>query len=149
MSPIAVVAMIMGVLLILAAIGIAWSKKEFSAGCVTITLVGVILIGLTQWTTIKFKSGGLDVELSTLKQQLKQTAAAVDAVAAETETAAQATEAGRQELRSLVNQLGSHNVLPPVALQPVRASLDTLHKVDFSKIRMAREDLRRITVRPR
>jgi len=145
MSPVTVAGMVMGILLILVAIAVFWSRKDFPPGGVAITVVGVVLIGMSQWNSIKIDAGGVSIDLTTIKTQIQQTATAVDQVAEQAERTAAAAETTRQQLVALTGQLGAKRVLTPAALQPIHTSLNAVPRVDVTRLRTARENMRRIT----
>lgn len=92
MSPVTIVGMVVGTLLILTAIAVFWSKKEFPVGGLGVTVIGLVLIGMSQWTNLDLKAGDLSLQLETLQQRLDSTAATAATVAVEARhTAAGAT----------------------------------------------------------
>jgi hypothetical protein len=145
MTPVTIAGMVMGVLLILTAIAVFWSKKAFPVGGVAVTLVGLVLIGMSQWTTIKINAGGASIDLRTLRAQVQETAAAAEEVASQAQQAAAAAETTREQVAVLARQLETRNVLPSAAARSIRATLDTAPRADLERLRSAQEDLGRVT----
>jgi hypothetical protein len=129
--------MAMGVLLILTAVAVFWNKKDFPAGGVGVTMVGLVLITISVVTHAKISVAGATLELQTI-------AKAVDAVAAQTQEAATSLETTKRELISLTSLLEARHVLAGTALQPMRSRLDAAPRVDLARLTAARESLRRI-----
>jgi hypothetical protein len=144
MTPVTVVGLVFGGALIAAAIYVFVKKQEFALNGVAVTLLGLLLIGMSQWTTIKIKGAGIDIDLSTLQRQLSETAEAVDALAEETVNAAAAAETTREQLLTLSNQLERQRVLPPSLTRPLRDSLRTGPRIDTAVVNAARVRLRPI-----
>ncbi|MGD2064087.1 MAG: hypothetical protein PVF51_10965 [Nitrospirota bacterium] len=90
MTPVTIVGMAAGSILILAVVAISWSNKAFPAGGIAVSLIGVVLIGMSQSSIVKSDRGGASIEL--VREQISQTAAAVEAVAAQAEQTAAAVE---------------------------------------------------------
>ena len=144
MSAVTLVGLIAGAALIAAAIYVFVSKKEFSAGGVGVSLVGLILIGMSQWTNIKVKGGGVDIDLSTLREQVNKTATAVDAVAKEANSTAAVANETRDQLLSLSTQLERRDVLPAANTRAMRDSLVGTPRIDTTAVTAARRHLNQI-----
>src|SRR5262249_31481902 len=114
-------------------------KKEFPAGGVMVTIVGLVLIGMSQWSSIKLTAAGVTLEV--LRDQIRQTAAAADEVAAQAENAAAGVEATKRQLAHLTQLLETKQVLPATAAQPIRAQLSAVPSVDRAKLATARSKL--------
>lgn len=142
MAPVTIVGMAAGAVLILTAVAVFWNKKEFPTGGVMITLVGLVLIGMSQWSNIKISAAGATVEV--VRDEIKKTAEAVDQVAAQAQLAAGAVEATRQQLASLTDLLESKQVLSAATAQPIRAKLEAAPRTDVMKLGTARESLKRV-----
>ena len=142
MAPVTIVGMAAGAVLILTAVAVFWNKKEFPTGGVMITLVGLVLIGMSQWSNIKISAAGATVEV--VRDEIKKTAEEVDQVAAQAQLAAGAVEATRQQLASLTDLLESKQVLSAATTQPIRAKLEAAPRADVMKLGTARENLKRV-----
>lgn len=142
MTTVSLVGLIAGSALILTAIVVFVLKREFPAGGVAVTMVGLVLIGMSQWSSIKISAGG-----ATLDLQVRQTAAAAAAVAEQAERAAVAAETTRQQVAVLARQLESRNVLTTASVRSIQTSLEASPRVDLSRLQSARADLNRITRR--
>ena len=149
MNPVTIVGMAVGALLILTAIGVFWSKKEFPAGGIGVTFVGLALVGMSQWSTLRLKAPGLEFEA--IRAKLDSTISAAEVVAGEAQNAAAAAEATRQQVSTLTSQLATHNLIPPTASIAIRRALDAAPRTDTTRLRMATDRLKRlnIQVRPR
>jgi hypothetical protein len=142
MTPVTVVGMVAGGLLILVVVIVFLQKKAFPAGGVGSAAIGFILIGMSQWTTIKIKAGGVDIDLSAIQAQLDETATAVDSVAGQSVRTAAVAEATREQLVTLSGQLADRQVLPRAAVNSVQRSLSVHPKLDTTRVITARTTLR-------
>ena len=143
MTPVIIVGIVAGALLVVAAIVVFITKKEFPAGGVAVTLIAVVLIGMSQWSSIEIEGGG--IKIKTLSKAIGETAAAADEVAAQAEQAADAVAATKEQLASLTQQIEDSHVLSPRLTQPIQARLSAAPVVDRQKLARARMDLRRVT----
>jgi hypothetical protein len=105
-------------------------------------MVAVVLIGMSQWSSIKITAAGATLEV--VRDQIRQTAAVADEVAAQAQQAAATVEATKQQLANLTDLLETRHVLPAAATQPIRAQLAAAAKVDLTKLRTARATLSRV-----
>jgi hypothetical protein len=139
MDIIEIVGVIAGGILILCAVAVFWSKKEFPLGGIAVTLVAFVLIGMSQWTSIKISAAGATVEA--LKEAVKQTAIAADEVAAQAEQAAAGVQATQKQIENLSSLLESRRVLGSEAVRQIKTELKAAPDVDLNKMRIARESL--------
>jgi hypothetical protein len=139
MTSVTIVGMAAGAVLILAAIGVFWNMKTFPAGGVMVCLVGFALISMSQWSSIKISAAGATVEF--LRDQIKQTAAAADELAAQTQKVATAVEATQKQLASLTDLLETRKVLPATEARSIRTRLEAVPNVDPIKLGNARAKL--------
>jgi hypothetical protein len=128
------VGIIAGIALLITAIKVFWGQREAPAGSVA-AVVGLILIGMSQWSTIKIKGAGLEVDIS-------QIASAVDKVAEEAVTNAAAVETTRQQLLTLSRQLENNQTLSVTNARALRDSLNKVPAADTVAVNRARIDLR-------
>jgi hypothetical protein len=135
-----IVGMAAGAVLILTAVAVFWSKKDFPAGGVMVSMVGLVLIGMSQWSSIKITAGGATIEA--VRAEITKTAAAAEEVAAQAQQAAEAVEATKKQLASLTDLLETRQVLPAAAAEPIRARLAAAPNVDLTKLGKARATLR-------
>jgi len=145
MTPVTIVGMVAGGLLILTAAAVFLLKKEFPAGGLGVALIGGVLIGMSQWSSIKISAGGVSVDLQVLKAQVQQTAVAAEEIATQAQQTAVSVETTREQVAALTEQLQSRNVLSDAAARPIRAKLDAAPRADLSRLRAARENLDRVT----
>ena len=144
MTPVTIVGMVAGGLLILTASAVFLIKKEFPAGGLGVALIGLVLIGMSQWSSIKISTAGVSVDLQVVKAQLEQTAAAAEEIATQAQQTAASVQTTREQVAALTQQLQSRNVLSDAALRPIRAKLDAAPRADSIRLRTAREKLDRI-----
>lgn len=142
MTPVTVVGMIAGGLLILTAIAVFWSKKEFPAGGVGVTVVGLVLIGMSQWSQISLKAAG--VELSALAEVAKASAELGD----EVNKLASSVSTTKAQLSVVARQLEDRNVLTPAVTGSIRGALESAPRVDTAQVRATSARLREIQTRP-
>lgn len=147
MSPVTVVGMVAGGLLIVTACAVFLNKKEFPAGGLGVALVGLVLIGMSQWTSIKVNTPGGSVEFAALQKDVKQTAEAADELATQAQETAASVETTRQQVTALTQQLQNNKVLTATAVAPIRAKLETAPRADVSRLRIAKDNLSRVTNR--
>jgi hypothetical protein len=139
-NPASLVGMVLGALLILTAIAVFWTKKDFPAGGLGVTIIGLVLIGMSQWSSFSLKAGGL--ELQAVQKQLRETVAAAAEVADEAHNSAAAAETTRQQVASLTAQLAARNLVTPQASAAIRRALDAAPRSDTIRLRMATDRLR-------
>jgi len=142
MTPVTIMGMAAGAVLILTAVVIFLSKKDFPPGGIVVTLVAFAFIGMSQWSSIKITAAGATLEA--IRGEVRQTAAAADEVAAQAQQAAAAVRATKEQLESLTVQLDKKQVLSPAATEPIRAQLRAAPTVDVSKLNTARATLNRV-----
>jgi hypothetical protein len=142
MTAVTIVGIIAGCVLVVTAVVIFLAKKEFPTGGVMITAIGLILIGMSQWSSITLS--GMGIEIKAMRQEIAQTAAAADEVAAQAEQAAAGIEATKEQLTSLTHELDTRQVLPVAVTEMIRARLSTVRNVDVSKLNAARTDLKAV-----
>lgn len=149
MNAVAVVGIVAGAALIAVACLVFAQKKEFPLGGVGVTLVGVVLIGMSQWTTIRIKGAGLDIDLRTLQAQITETAAAVDAVAEATVSTAAQVETTQTQLLEVTEQLERRQLLVPSTLSDIRGRMEAAPQADTTRVNAVRENIRlRLPVTP-
>lgn len=142
MTVITMVGLGAGSLLVLSAVYIFVLKKEFPAGGIGVVMVGLVFIGMSQWSSFTLTVGPAKIEA--MQQMIIDTARAAEAVAAQAEKAAAEVEATRTQLTVLTKQLEVRNVLPAATIRPIQERLSVVPKVDVSKLRDARKDLDRL-----
>jgi len=144
MSPVVIVGMSAGILLIVTAAWVFVSKKAFPGGGILVVVVGMVLIGMSQWSTITLKGAG--VEFQAVRAKLDSTVSAAAEVAGEAQNAAAAAEATRQQVTTLTSQLAARNLVSPAASAAIRGALDAAPHADIAKLRVATDRLRRLNV---
>ncbi|MCJ8502977.1 hypothetical protein [Desulfatitalea alkaliphila] len=142
MSIVTLVGIVAGGLLILTAVVVFLLKKEFPAGGIMVTLIGLVLIGMSQWTTIKVAGPGFDLEL--LRDQIMKTAAATEEVAEQVQQAVAGFDATKVQIANLTEHLQARAVLAPADAVMIRQKLDRVPQIDVNRLKNARTSLRRI-----
>jgi hypothetical protein len=145
MSPVTIVGLVVGTGIITTAIVVFLRKNDFPAGGVGATAVGMVLIGMSQWTSITLKAGGVDVELQALQKQLDSTAASAAVVSDEAHKAAAAADVARQQITTLTTQLATKGVLTPQSANAIRTALAVAPHSDTTRLRLATDQLRNLT----
>jgi hypothetical protein len=144
MTSVTVAGLAAGNLLIFVAASVFYTKKAFPAGGVGVAAIGLVLVGLSHWTYVKVVAGGVTIE--TMRNEIRQTAAAADAVAAEAQQAGESLKQVRQQMVDLTRLLDSSHVVSPVATQPIRDTLDRAPTVNIERLESARVALKRVRV---
>jgi len=116
-----------------------WVRRQlFGMGGGALSLVGVILVGLSVWGKVKIEAseGGVKAEFEKVKAQVQQVAEANTIVAEELEKAARNIDANRQQATQLtgvlrerqsISQLQFENIQRPT-LQVPRVAIDRLER---------------------
>lgn len=141
MSPVVLVGMAVGTLAILTALAVCWSKKAFPMGSIGVMVIGLVLIGMSQWNSITFKAGG--VEFAALQKQLEATAAAAAVVAHEAQNNAAAVEVTRRQLATLTTQLETRS-LSPQSATAIRSAIEAAPRADTNRLRVATTELKNL-----
>lgn len=144
MPIVTVTGLVAGAALVFAVIWVIMKKQEFSVGAIGLALVGLVMIGMSQWSTIRISGGGMDIDISTLQRQVAETAEAVDALAEETVATANVAETTRDQLLSLSSELQRARTLPTGVTGAIRDSLTAAPHVDTANIRNLRSSMARI-----
>jgi hypothetical protein len=129
-----IIGLLAGTALIISAIRAFWNQRDGTSGIVA-ALVGLIMIGMSQWATISVKGAGIEIELAAIAQ-------AVDAVAEEAISAATAVEATKQQLLSLSTSLERSQTITRADAGAIRDSLRAVPTVDPRAVIDARRTLR-------
>src|SRR5919108_3042283 len=130
MTAVTIVGMVAGGLLIATACIVFLLKKDFPAGGFGVAVIGLVLIGMSQWTSFKITAAG--VSLEAVKAQVQKTAAAAEEIATQAQQTAASVETTREQVATLAQQLQSSNVLSAAAVRPIRAKLDTAPRADVN-----------------
>ena len=142
MSAVIIVGLAAGSVLILTAVIIFLKNREFPAGGIAVTLIGLVLIGMSLWSKVEIEGGG--IKITVLRTALTETAAAADEVAAQAEQAAAAAEATRRQLASLTQLMENRGLLAPAVTRSIQQQLAEVPAFDRTRLERARLDLRRL-----
>jgi hypothetical protein len=127
MSPVVLVGMAVGTLAILTALAVCWSKKAFPMGSIGVMVIGLVLIGMSQWNSIT----------------LEATAAAAAVVAHEAQNNAAAVEVTRRQLATLTTQLETRS-LSPQSATAIRSAIEAAPRADTNRLRVATTELKNL-----
>lgn len=139
---------VLGASILIVAILISIIKREMSAGGAGYCLIGVILLGMSIWTSIKVElPGGIVVELETKLKEYEQVIASI-----EVEREAMLSDVKKME--AAINQIDTTRRIMPKQIQTIKnnlADVETRNAViDRQLINLnsinkeAREDLERL-----
>lgn len=153
------VALLAGVALIITAVVVFVVTLSFPVGGLGITLVGLVLITVSQWSKIKLSGEGLELErrlttversVQTVEQSVRrvqadvnQTTQAASIVATQAQAAAQAVDTTNRQLVELTRVLESRQAVPPSSAQSIYRELKTAPRVDINKLKGASEALQK------
>jgi hypothetical protein len=144
MTAVTVAGLVAGNLLIFVAASVFYAKKAFPAGGVGVAAIGLVLVGMSHWTYVKIAAGGVTIE--TMRNDIRRTADAADAVAAEAQQAGESLKQVRQQVVNLTRLLDSSHVVSPAATQPIRDTLNRAPTVNIERLESARVTLKQIRV---
>ena len=118
-----------------------WLKKQkFGAGGATLSLVGLVLIGLPVWSSVKLTlpgGGGLDAQFRELRLRVEQVAGATQQISQEVATLANISETTRAAFGELTGALEAQQPLRPDHLQMMRARVLDSGAIDHVKLERA------------
>src|SRR3989304_9691070 len=109
------VGMVFGAVAIAAVCWVWVRKQTFGTGGIALSIVGVILVGLSVWKSVEvsYTNGNLVVRLQKLEQRLGQVAEASSAVTQEVQKLTDRANQTREEFLKLTRTLQARGRLPP------------------------------------
>lgn len=144
MTPVTIVGLVAGSIFVAVAAFVFVSKKAFPAGGIAVSAIGLVLIGMSQWTQVKVVAGGVTIELQALKADIQKTAAAAEVVAVQAQHAADSVHQVKQQLADVTRLLDASHVVPAPRTQEIRDRLSQAPTVDRSQLDSARASLRQL-----
>ncbi len=140
-----VVGLVLGTFAIVAACGVWVRKQLFGAGGTVLSLVGLILVGLSVWKSVEISvtEGTVSVRLERLEQDLAEVTGANLAMAQELEKVANALTTTKQQFVQLTHVLENRGTLAPEVSRELRTPVDRLPTLDRARLNSAIEILRR------
>ncbi|MDO3379142.1 hypothetical protein [Geoalkalibacter halelectricus] len=127
-----VVGLVLGTLAILSVCWV-WIKRQIlGTGGAMLSLVGVLLVGLSVWSSARFAISpeGFEAEFSRLEQRVNEVAHSSNALREEVLAVAENVETSRTQFLHLTEALETRRALPPQTLEEVRRPLLTLPSVE-------------------
>lgn len=134
MSP-TTLGMILGTLLIISAIVIFFMRKEFSKEGVLVVFGGIVLVGMSGWSSIRVSALGVDVEA--LQKRVDSTVQSVTQVAAQTDSAAVAVDTTKNQLSALARELADSDALSKEESARIIGALARAPRADRVMLRSA------------
>ena len=134
------VGMIIGAVAIGAVCWVWVRKQTFGTGGIGLSIVGVILVGLSVWKSVEvsYTNGNLVVRLQKLEQRLGQVAEASSAVTQEVQKLTDSANTTREEFLKLARTLEARGTLPAATIRDIRESIARAPTVDRAKLDSAR-----------
>jgi hypothetical protein len=141
MTPVTITGMAAGTLLILTTAAVFWAKKDFPVGGLGVVLLGVILIGMSQWSSIKVNAGGNSVELLAFEKKLDSAVTATADLAVATRNAANSAETAKSQISELTTVLAQRNLVSPEASAKVQDAIKASPAADTVSIKASTQIL--------
>jgi len=126
----------LGILAVASACYVWVSHQTFGVGGCTLSVVGLVLVGLSIWSGVKIKvgEGGLEAEFQRLSRQVEAVAQANETVIQEVKKIATVTETGKQQFIELTRVLEAQRVAKPTQLENIRKPVLTAPTVDLKRL---------------
>ena len=137
-----VVGLVLGSLAIGTACAVWWRHQQFGTGGSFLSVVGLVLVGMSIWSRVSFSVGGATVDLERLAQRVEDVARAGEEVSEAVAEVAEGTETTRRQFVDLTRALERQRTLPPQQLEELRQPLVTDPVLRPDRLRRANELLR-------
>lgn len=124
-------------------------KQLMGFGGAVLTIFGVVLVGLSVWSTVQVKvsKDGFEVELDKLAQRVGQVEETTIVVAEDLASVATNAETDRAQFNTLTRELAESEVLrPEAAARVLEVQPDRIMRVDPERLREMSEVQRRMAV---
>lgn len=146
-----VVGLIMGAVALGSACWVWLRKQTFGVGGGMLSLVGVILIGLSLWANVKVEvsAEGLKAEFERMERRLDAMAEANVSVSEEVRNLATVTETHRSQFVKLTESLERQQTLAPEILAPIRREVEAAPRIDERHLTTAIQQLQTSGQQPR
>lgn len=135
-----IVGLVVGAVAIAAVCWVWVRKQTFGTGGTVLSIVGVILVGLSVWKTVEisYTNGSLMVRLQKLEERLGQVAEASSAVTQEVQKLTDSANTTREEFLKLTRTLEARGTLPAATIRDIREAIARAPTVDRAKLDSAR-----------
>ncbi len=138
------VGLILGAVLVVAAVVVGVKKQGFAYGEILITAFGVILVGLSLWSRVSLELGQFkaefDTEFDALQQGVQEVAEAAAVVSEEVSKLDKASASQRAQVATLVRSL-KPQILDPRTRATVQRELEIAPRIDHDRLRAATQRL--------
>ncbi len=131
-----VVGLILGAVLVLAAVVVGIKKQGFAYGEILITAFGVVLVGLSLWSRVSLELGQFRAEFESLKEGVQEVAEAAAVVSAEVIKLDKAATTQRDQVAILVRSL-KPQTLDPGTRATVQRELEAAPRIDPTRLSAA------------
>lgn len=137
--------LILGTLLILTVIALAFKNRKVGVGESFLVVMGVFMISFTLWARVKVSFGpeGWQAEFERMQQQVETLRMANLNLNEQIETVADATEVGRNQIVALTEVLQERHVVNPESLEMIRGKLRSAPTVNRDLLHSNREMIER------
>lgn len=125
------------------AVAFVWIRKQtFGVGGSVLCSVGVVLLGLSVWTTMKIEISQQGISWE-FQRQLATVLEANQALTEEVQVLARNNEAAREQLSALTNTLQETRVLDVQRAEQLRQPMQATPNVNLQRLERVDEALRR------
>ena len=137
--------LILGTLLILTVIALAFKNKKVGVGESFLVVMGVFMISFTLWARVKVSFGpeGWQAEFERMQKQVETLRMANLNLNQQIETIADASEVERNQIVALTEVLQEREVVNPQSLEMIRGELRRAPPVDRDMLHSTREMVER------
>ncbi len=135
-----VIGLVLGSVAVLSVCFVWIRRQTFGMGGAVLSLVGVILVGMSVWGKVKVEAseGGLTAEFETIKTQVNQVAEANTIVTEELEKAARNIDANRQQFSQLTQVLRERQSINQPQLEAIRRPILKVPRIDMDRLEKAK-----------
>ena len=125
-----------------------FKKQVMGFGGSVLTIFGVVLVGLSVWSTVQVRVSkeGLEVELDKLAQRVGHVEETAIVVAEGLASVATNAETDRRQFNTLSRELAESEVLRPEAARVLEVQPDRIMRVDPERLREMSEVQRRMAI---
>ncbi len=136
-----VVGMILGAF-VLISVCVVWLRhQKLGGGGTGLSVIGIVLVGLSIWSSVKLQVGDVRVELETLRARVQQVADAGAKISEETARVAESTAGNRDAILNLTQELGQRQMLAPEQMRSLHEILQRTPTVQPEVLRQISRDL--------
>jgi hypothetical protein len=140
------VGLFVGVIVILSVVFVFVKSQTLNSGGIMLTLVGMILIGLSIWSNIKLEGEGFTIELNKIKSDVNRVATASTAVNEEVIRIAKDVNSNNQQVAELSKVISENNpVLREQILKVTRQTPALVNPKTFIKLDSANSEFLKLS----